>query len=339
MKLLIIGHNPSYQTWMKGHYYANPANRMWHLLRQSEIIPSHFQSSNDQDCPSQCSLGFTDLMSGFVETSSNKITDSMLVSYKQSFYERLEAHCHRVQQETSLEISQSHPLIIAFAGVRQWKALFMNDSTSNKRKQISSDPILPKRTKRETNQISIKCFYSDHPLTPPHSPTKPTIPTSFDPNDKAIYGIQHHRPSDWPEVLSDSIIFLLPSSSGAAAMTNEAREEPYRQLGKLMKQITFSTPKEEIIRLAIQVTSVINTLPFQTIIASPQNNLHEKEKTKEVTNDETNEKIKHISDKLDDNDNNDDENEIEIISPNSYHNYKQSKQSLREGIIIDLLDD
>lgn len=44
------------------------------------------------------------------------------------------------------------------------------------------------------------------------------------------------RPSGWPFPSQATEVFVLPSSSGAAAMTNEAREGPYRALGIYMLQ-------------------------------------------------------------------------------------------------------
>jgi hypothetical protein len=32
LRLIIIGHNPSDHAWRSGHFYSNPANRMWPLL-------------------------------------------------------------------------------------------------------------------------------------------------------------------------------------------------------------------------------------------------------------------------------------------------------------------
>lgn len=34
-RLLLIGHNPSDHAWHSGHFYSNPTNRMWPLLRKS----------------------------------------------------------------------------------------------------------------------------------------------------------------------------------------------------------------------------------------------------------------------------------------------------------------
>lgn len=41
---------------------SSPSNRMWKLLTSSGIVPPHFTSVNDDDCPWACGVGFTDLV-------------------------------------------------------------------------------------------------------------------------------------------------------------------------------------------------------------------------------------------------------------------------------------
>jgi hypothetical protein len=55
---------------------------------------------------------------------------------------------------------------------------------------------------------------------------------------KFDYGNQEDiRPPGWPFPPSICKVFLLTSSSGAAALTNEARERPYRELAAVFKEI------------------------------------------------------------------------------------------------------
>ena len=84
--LLIVGHNPSEKSWQRGHYYANPANRMWSLLKLGNIVPSTFIHENDVDCPSECGVGFIDLMSGIPETKSSSFSFSDMAIWKKSLY-------------------------------------------------------------------------------------------------------------------------------------------------------------------------------------------------------------------------------------------------------------
>jgi G:T/U-mismatch repair DNA glycosylase len=63
LRLVLVGHNPSAAAWRDGHYYSNPSNRMWSLLRNVKIIPEGYTAKDDDRCPSTCGIGFTDLVS------------------------------------------------------------------------------------------------------------------------------------------------------------------------------------------------------------------------------------------------------------------------------------
>ena len=43
LRLAIIGHNPSRKAWATGHYYGNPANHMWRILRDTGIAPAEIR--------------------------------------------------------------------------------------------------------------------------------------------------------------------------------------------------------------------------------------------------------------------------------------------------------
>jgi G:T/U-mismatch repair DNA glycosylase len=249
LKLIVVGHNPSHQSYTKGHYYANPVNRMWPLLRKAEIVPSHYSCHNDQDCPKQLSLGFTDVCWNYCETDSFNISDKDLHLYKDSFYKRLLAHVSRVQMDfPQLSEDDCYPRILAFSGVRQWKALFpmnhfiqkMNIGGLNKKKEADDgeENNMTKKA-RGTESVTLDGFFQ---FSNKSSITNMKVPSSID------YGVQSVKPPDWPKLLEKSIVFVLPSPSGAAALTNEQRENPYIELGQLFKTITlpsFSSSADE----------------------------------------------------------------------------------------------
>ncbi|RYH06379.1 hypothetical protein EON65_42945 [archaeon] len=187
LDLLVVGHNPGATSFSQGHYYANPTNHMWPLLRQAGIVPGHYTYRDDIHCPAQCKVGFTSLMVGVSVTQSTSIPDRTVRSYKQPFYNSLVRHCARVSQNTTSN-QPTPPKIIAFEGKRQWKLLF--------------------------------------------PPSYKTSNTSW-----GVWGIQIDRPMDWPVELKSSIVYLLPSSSGAAVMKKEERSMPYMQLGEMLKAL------------------------------------------------------------------------------------------------------
>lgn len=257
LKLLIVGHNPSHQSYSKGHYYANPVNRFWSLMRKAKLVPSHFGPHQDQDCPAKLSIGFTDLAWNFCETKSSNISDQFLYeNCKADFYRRLVQHVHRVKAEArELEFEQCSPHIIAFTGVRQWKALFPANHRIQKasfgqrrEKRKVDDEALPesdqvyreeekKRSKKEhvvttTAQKNLLEFVQI-------SSTTNRLKVVRESEEEGIsYGIQMIRPPDWPSPLKNSKVFVLPSPSGAAAMSNEQREHPYLELGQLFETIS-----------------------------------------------------------------------------------------------------
>jgi G:T/U-mismatch repair DNA glycosylase len=206
LRAVMIGHNPSEKSWLEGHYYANPSNRMWYILRECGIVPASFTCVNDDDCPHQLGIGFTDLGTGYPETKSSNISDEMITDWAISLYQRLEAHIKRVAENLGSDASASAaaPKILVFCGVRQWKALFpANHFNAKKRPRI--DDSQPAATKN-----------------------------SFG------HGKQEDRPVNWPKVLSSCEVYVLPSTSGAAAMSNEDRINPYRLFANRLREFPWS---------------------------------------------------------------------------------------------------
>jgi G:T/U-mismatch repair DNA glycosylase len=246
LKLIIIGHNPSEQSWTKGHYYANPSNRMWYLLGKAGIVPDAFKAVDDRRCPSEHGIGFTDIMTGISGTHSCKFSDSTVQSHKYSLFKRLEAHVQRVQAGTGLPLSQCYPRVVAFAGVRQWKALFPAGAASPHRRapaqqssirkhfQAADESVMPQE---QDIAVKVEPGGDDHGETRDRAGvdhrSRPEVSSVG--VGGTVYGIQTDRPPGWPEYLRDSVVFLLPSSSGAAALTNVQREGPYCALGELLR--------------------------------------------------------------------------------------------------------
>lgn len=60
------------------------------------------------------------------------------------------------------------------------------------------------------------------------------------------YGKQTRLPPGWPhELRADSEVWVLPSSSGRAAMTTAQRTLPYQQLAERLHQIPWTQPPDE----------------------------------------------------------------------------------------------
>eukprot|EP01039_Chlorochromonas_danica_P012283 gene12283-14004_t len=269
LRMVIIGHNPSHQSWTKGHYYANPANRMWPILSKTGIVPKSFTCYDDQHCPSQVGIGFTDCLLGHCETHSARIDDNNLVASKASLYARLIDHCHRVSQDWGIPIEMAYPRVVAFAGVRQYRALFANEKkTDHSRKRKGSDALVkldmfydaaPSKLRKVDDDGDGKEAVETIVLSDDgesreeavgqrdRSPIPVELHDEFQrglwhlPGEegKTYFGVQLSKPPDWPLLLQNSVVVLLPSTSGAAAMTTEAREAPYFLLSKLLRVLRY----------------------------------------------------------------------------------------------------
>jgi TDG/mug DNA glycosylase family protein len=213
---------------------------MWPLLAKAAIVPPYFTAKHDKKCPGELGIGFTDIMSGVAETHSANISDTTFQSFKYSFYRRVTAHVGRARDGTNGGVEDvAYPRVIAFAGVRQWKALFPGNYFDSKRKEKPA-------TERGQPSVLQHFGVGQSKADPAASggltddgvvvtaPAKTAPPPSS--SSRLTYGVQTDRPADWPPALKHSVVFLLPSSSGAAAMTTAEREGPYLALGQLLQE-------------------------------------------------------------------------------------------------------
>lgn len=114
LELLLVGHNPSIDSWSTGHYYSNPTNLMWKLLPDSGLIPSEWDPCCDDQIVSELLIGFTDLGRTPGNVSSSYSRKEML-EWRDDFYKRIKKHAERVK---------GSPKRIAFTGKRQFSQLF-----------------------------------------------------------------------------------------------------------------------------------------------------------------------------------------------------------------------
>jgi hypothetical protein len=297
LNLLIVGHNPSHESWTKGHYYANPSNRMWSLLRKAQLVPSNYLCSSDSLCPLNCRIGFTDLLIKVPETDSSKLSKSQLFQERFSFYERVIGHCRRVRANLLLGEAkegkekegegQREEGKGQREGQRQEETVkvvkdVIEDDTETEeteeteavkeKKEKEKGEVVVEKEEEEMEQkerqkdtksslspgLHLPEALIDSPqLSVSYSPTiiafagirqwKCLFPFSSHEHKKdyrTCYGIQTVYPPDWPKELSSSLIYLLPSTSGAAPMTVSEREDPYLALGSLIRSLNTSSVQE-----------------------------------------------------------------------------------------------
>lgn len=234
LRLIIVGHNPSETAWKLGHYYANPSNWLWRILKETGIInhPSLTGTPTDDDLlPELLGIGFTDLGSGVPGTNSLSFSSKQLKHWKQGFYDRLKAHvrqasssCHKCGSHSNSNNSGGGggmhslcgaPSIIAFSGKRQFLELF--------------DKPGPRKKKRggnnSSNHDAITTTTTSSNIT--YSSTCPAVLST---------GRQSVLPSDWPLSPASTEVWMMTSTSGAAAMTKEQRYKVWRELGERLKR-------------------------------------------------------------------------------------------------------
>ncbi len=61
LDIVFVGINPGRYSAKMGHYYAQPANRFWHILFQSGLIPSPLKPDDDWKLP-RFGMGLTDVV-------------------------------------------------------------------------------------------------------------------------------------------------------------------------------------------------------------------------------------------------------------------------------------
>jgi len=120
MHTLFIGHNPSFSTWETGHYFANPTNQFWKLIKKSDLINSvssversEISQINDDQMISR-GFGFTD----FIEipgNDANAISKVEINSNRTIFVKRIEKYANDINSRLKR---------LCFVGKKQWKQQF-----------------------------------------------------------------------------------------------------------------------------------------------------------------------------------------------------------------------
>jgi len=178
MHTLMIGHNPSNSTWETGHYFANPTNKFWKLIDESELLDSVQYENADEivqindDMMVASGFGFTD----FIETpgnDANSIKMADIIANREVFMKRIENYANSINSQLKR---------LCFVGKKQWKQQF--------------------------SQALAKC---EHGL-----------------QDADL------RPSHWPKEINNLDIWVLPSPSGRAVISNNERLKPYIMLSEAL---------------------------------------------------------------------------------------------------------
>lgn len=215
LRAVIVGHNPSEAAWRAGHYYANPTNWMWRILRDVGIAPKdHIRGAvDDGKMPLVAGIGFTDVGSGHPGTHSSKFTSSHFTAWRQPFFDRLRGHTARASSSIGCSCGVcGAPAVIAFAGKRQFVELFSSPDDDHTPTSASSKGT----HKRKRN-------------TKPSKARKDTI----------TFGKQSALPPGWPLPTKGTEVWVLPSTSGAAPMSRKQRYGPWEALAQRLSGLPW----------------------------------------------------------------------------------------------------
>ena len=114
LKILFVGHNPSFHSWESGHYFSQPSNRFWKLLLQSGLAEGDIDALSDDILLENSGYGFTDVIRT-PNSSAKTITRKEFLEQRAFFYKRILSNANRVG---------GLPKCIAFVGKRQFAMLF-----------------------------------------------------------------------------------------------------------------------------------------------------------------------------------------------------------------------
>ncbi|KAE9050919.1 hypothetical protein PR003_g1983 [Phytophthora rubi] len=219
LRLLIVGHNPSDHAWKTGYSYSNPTNRMWMLLTGTlsphsweGVVPARASITEQNILPHVYGVGFTSI--GLEPgNDASKYGKRTMEAWRDSFFRRLRRHAAQV---------------------------CLNDHSN------TADTGTAIKHEADDDDIS-QCKLGHAPMLIAFS-GKRQFSWLFSPPLSKIerYGKQTRLPPGWPhELRADSEVWVLPSSSGRAAMTTAQRTLPYEQLAERLHQIAWVQPPQD----------------------------------------------------------------------------------------------
>ncbi|GAB4814442.1 hypothetical protein N2152v2_001488 [Parachlorella kessleri] len=152
LRLVIVGHNPSDHAWSSGHYYSNPTNWMWRILKETGIAPPAVRSvrvvnswkqregegkgaEDDRLMPQLAGVGFTDVGTGTPGTDSSQFKAKHFEAWRGPFFARLARHAQRARAALGCTCGCcGAPPLVAFSGKRQFQELFQGPPPKRKAK-------------------------------------------------------------------------------------------------------------------------------------------------------------------------------------------------------------
>lgn len=211
LRLVIVGHNPSAASWAAGHGYAHGGNRLWRLLRDGGVVPPALAAAvRDGDLPAAAGVGLTDVWLSPGSDAAAVRRAAAGTGYRAEFFGRLAGHAARAAAVAAAEAAATGAAAAAADG-------------SGRKPAASSGGAL---TAGEPAFVAFTGKAHYVALFAPAQRVK-TVP----------FGEQAVLPAGWP--LRTSRVWVLPSPSGRAALTDADRSAPYAALGRAMAPLSW----------------------------------------------------------------------------------------------------
>ncbi len=224
LRAIIVGHNPSETAWRQGHYYANPSNHLWRILKDTGLAPPELISgaTDDHLMPTVAGIGFTDVGSGHPGTDSSKFKAKDFAGWRAPFFARLGTHAARAAAEIGCTCGAcGAPIVVAFSGKRQFAELFEGTSEGGKRGKKAA--AVAEAAATEGGRFAAS---TEHRFEVRTQAMKPAV---------IPLGRQAVLPAGWPLPLDSTEVWVMTSTSGASALTRNARYAPWEALAERLR--------------------------------------------------------------------------------------------------------
>ncbi|EFN55236.1 hypothetical protein CHLNCDRAFT_134530 [Chlorella variabilis] len=238
LRLVIVGHNPSEHAWASSHFYSNPTNWFWRILRDTGIAPPAAISgaADDGKMPAVAGVGFTDVGSGAPGTDSSQFTAQDFEAWRPAFYQRMATQARRASAAIGCTCGAcGAPCIVAFSGKRQFQELFAGAAGGGRGRSkgaavAQAAPAAAGAAGPPLGEGAVAAAAAPQQQQQQRAPTlQARRPRRVD------TGRQWVLPEGWPLPL-DTEVWVMTSTSGAAPMTRQQRLAPWQALAERLRQ-------------------------------------------------------------------------------------------------------
>ena len=219
--MLVIGHNPSEHSWASGWSYSNPSNNFWRLLVKGAIVPEDWSAEDCPRLPGELGVGFTD--AGCVPGSDAARSAG--------------PPCASGERTSTRDFVDTYA---ARPGTTSATATKIPKIPSPSPGILSPSPGTIRRRRRRRRRVGYGPAIVAFAGKRQYGQLFDAVPSSV----RAGRQDSNSLPPGWPFCPESTEVWVLPSSSGRAAMTREAREGPYVELGRRLAELRW--PRDDV---------------------------------------------------------------------------------------------